>query len=267
MLLNANIEEADSDFCGIALCSSKALLVPYSSWHVPQYHEWMKDPEIQEATASEPLTLEEEYSMQRSWRQDADKLTFIVCRAITTGIEDDVPSQTKLQTESDSPATMVGDINLFLRIDDGEEGNSPPRIIGELELMIAEKVNQRCGFGRAALLMFMRYIIQNQGAILDEFVGGGDVDVETVRKLGTGVETPGSSKGLTFEYLNVKIGQTNSRSLALFQGLGFERVSAEPNFFGEFELRKTDLSLSGIDAALEGANVRGFIALPYERTE
>lgn len=37
-------EEANSDFRGIALCSSKALLVPYSSWHVPQYHEWMKDP-------------------------------------------------------------------------------------------------------------------------------------------------------------------------------------------------------------------------------
>ncbi|OAP54904.1 hypothetical protein AYL99_10604 [Fonsecaea erecta] len=36
--------------------------------------------EIQEATASEPLTLEEEYAMQRSWRDDGDKLTFIVCR-------------------------------------------------------------------------------------------------------------------------------------------------------------------------------------------
>ncbi|CAG8142062.1 unnamed protein product [Penicillium nalgiovense] len=257
MLLNANI----------ALCSSQALLVPYSSWHVPRYHEWMKDPEIQEATASEPLTLEEEYSMQRSWRQDADKLTFIVCRAITTGTEDEIPSQRKLQAESDSPATMVGDINLFLRIDDGEEGDSPPQIVGEVELMIAEKVNQRRGFGRAALLMFMRYIVQNQGSILDEFVSGGDVDVETVRKLRTGVETTGSSEGLVLQCLSVKIGQTNSRSLALFEGLGFERVSPEPNFFGEFELRKTDLSLGGVDAALEGAKVRGFIALPYERME
>ena len=109
---------------------------------------------------------------------------------------------------------MVGDINLFLRVDDGEEGDSPPQIVGEVELMIAEKVNQRRGFGRAALLMFMRYIVQNQGAILDEFVGGGDVDVETVRKLRTGVETAGSSEGLTFEYLSVKIGQANLRSLA-----------------------------------------------------
>ena len=36
--------EANFNFRGIALCSSKALLVPYSSWHVPRYHEWMKDP-------------------------------------------------------------------------------------------------------------------------------------------------------------------------------------------------------------------------------
>ncbi|KAJ5964432.1 uncharacterized protein N7479_004308 [Penicillium vulpinum] len=223
--------------------------------------------EIQEATASEPLSLEEEYSMQRSWRQDADKLTFIVCRPITTGAEDDIPSQTELQAESDSPSTMVGDINLFLRIDDGEEGDSPPQIVGEVELMIAEKVNQRRGFGRAALLMFMRYIVQNQGPILDEFVSGGDVDVETVQKLRTGVETTGSLAGFMFEYLSVKIGQSNLRSLALFEGLGFEKVSAEPNFFGEFELRKTDLSLGGVDAALEGAEVRGFINLPYERTE
>ena len=73
------------------------LLVPYSAHHVPKYHEWMKDPvgavssryryeshdqqEIQLATASEPLTLDQEYAMQQSWRADADKLTFIICRS------------------------------------------------------------------------------------------------------------------------------------------------------------------------------------------
>jgi hypothetical protein len=39
--------------------------------------------------------------IEYSWRQDADKLTFIVCRAITTGTEDEIPSQRKLQAESD----------------------------------------------------------------------------------------------------------------------------------------------------------------------
>lgn len=32
--------------------------------HVPRYHEWMSDPAVREATASEELTLEEEYEMQ-----------------------------------------------------------------------------------------------------------------------------------------------------------------------------------------------------------
>lgn len=37
-----------------------------------RYHEWMKSPELQQLTASEPLTLEQEYDMQRSWREDDD---------------------------------------------------------------------------------------------------------------------------------------------------------------------------------------------------
>lgn len=37
-----------------------------------RYHGWMKSVELQQLTASEPLTLEQEYDMQRSWREDAD---------------------------------------------------------------------------------------------------------------------------------------------------------------------------------------------------
>lgn len=32
----------------------------------------MKSPELQQLTASEPLTLEQEFLMQQSWRQDDD---------------------------------------------------------------------------------------------------------------------------------------------------------------------------------------------------
>lgn len=54
------------------LLGKKVVLVPYTSEHVPRYHEWMKSEELQRLTASEPLTLEQEYAMQRSWREDAD---------------------------------------------------------------------------------------------------------------------------------------------------------------------------------------------------
>jgi RimJ/RimL family protein N-acetyltransferase len=60
------------------LVGSRCLLVPYCEKHVPKYHDWMSDPELLKATASEPLTLEQEFEMQKTWREDPDKLTFIV---------------------------------------------------------------------------------------------------------------------------------------------------------------------------------------------
>ncbi|KAJ5532307.1 hypothetical protein N7494_008859 [Penicillium frequentans] len=249
MLLNAET----------AISTSKVLLVPYSTWHVPRYHEWMQDEEIQEATASEPLTLEEEYSMQRSWRQDADKLTFITCRPVTQPGSNS--TQIKLCPEDESAANMIGDINLFLRVEDGEDGDAPPQIVGEIELMVAEKLNQRRGFGKASVLVFMRYIAEKQVEILEEFVQSLD-DGErekVVQAAGTG--------GLRLQCLSVKIGQDNVRSLALFESLGFVKVSAEPNFFGEFELRRLDLAVSGFVEALGVAGVEGYVELDYQRKE
>ncbi|KAL4910967.1 hypothetical protein BDW74DRAFT_142155 [Aspergillus multicolor] len=235
-----------------AISTPKVLLVPYSKWHVPRYHEWMKDEEIQQATASEPLSLPEEYAMQQSWRNDADKLTFIVCVPIDR--------ERKLRDEDDAPSRMIGDINLFLRVeeDEDEQGNpAPPQIIGEIELMIAEKKDQGKGYGKAALLAFLRYVLGREKEVLSEFVKG---DEEAKRILGAAIK----AEELKFAALSVKIGQVNERSLKLFEGLRFEKVGDAPNYFGEWELRRTGPDL---DLGCRDLGVGGYRELVYERTE
>lgn len=58
-----------------------------STYPIPQvatYHEWMQDPVLQEQTASEPLTLDAEYEMQRSWRNDKDSVYGNMSRRLAT---------------------------------------------------------------------------------------------------------------------------------------------------------------------------------------
>ena len=61
------------------LVGERVVLVPYryahtltSAEHVARYHEWMQDESLQELTASEPLSLEQEYEMQANWLNDSD---------------------------------------------------------------------------------------------------------------------------------------------------------------------------------------------------
>ncbi|XP_054715955.1 N-acetyltransferase 9-like protein isoform X2 [Uloborus diversus] len=60
------------------IIGSKIVLIPYREHHVPKYHLWMQDKELLDLTASERLSLEEEYAMQKSWFEEEDKCTFIV---------------------------------------------------------------------------------------------------------------------------------------------------------------------------------------------
>ncbi|XP_045669884.1 N-acetyltransferase 9 isoform X3 [Ursus americanus] len=128
------------------LLGKKVVLVPYTAEHVPRYHEWMKSEELQRLTASEPLTLEQEYSMQRSWREDADKCTFIVLDAEKW--------QARPSTTEDS--CMAGDVNLFLT-----DLRDPS--LGEIEVMIAEPSCRGKGFGTEAVLMMMSYGVTKLG--------------------------------------------------------------------------------------------------------
>uniref|UniRef100_A0A2I3HBM1 Alpha/beta-tubulin-N-acetyltransferase 9 n=1 Tax=Nomascus leucogenys TaxID=61853 RepID=A0A2I3HBM1_NOMLE len=123
------------------LLGKKVVLVPYTSEHVPsRYHEWMKSEELQRLTASEPLTLEQEYAMQRSWQEDADKCTFIVLDA----------EKWQAQPGATEDSCMVGDVNLFLT--DLEDPT-----LGEIEVMIAEPSCRRKGLGTEAVLAMLSY--------------------------------------------------------------------------------------------------------------
>ncbi|OAL70244.1 hypothetical protein A7D00_5775 [Trichophyton violaceum] len=252
--------------------SSRVLLVPYSKHHVPKYHEWMKDPEIQEATASEPLTLEEEYQMQQIWRQDADKLTFITCQPIpstsTASGEADASESSQARssykiksTDDDASDRMIGDVNLFLKLEEHDSNDQEldnaleEVVVGEVELMIAEKHLQRRGYGRASLICFLSYVVAHMDQILSEYQG---------RTGSMRVGGPEIVSAKRLEYFVVRIAASNERSVALFKSLGFTTVSDEPNVFGELELRKYGLEDSGeLQAWMKHYGIDAYRELPY----
>ncbi|KAL7373079.1 hypothetical protein ABVT39_027111 [Epinephelus coioides] len=123
----------------------RVVLVPYNAEHVPRYHEWMKSPELQQLTASEPLTLEQEYDMQKSWREDDDKCTFII-----------LDKEQWADSRVDQEQCMVGDVNIFLT-----DPTDPS--LAELEIMIAEPSYRGRGIGKEVTCMMMSYGVTKLG--------------------------------------------------------------------------------------------------------
>ncbi|CCI40881.1 unnamed protein product [Albugo candida] len=124
-------------------------LVPYEPEHVPKYHEWMTDPHLRECTASEPLTLDEEYAMQISWREDPKKCTFIVLHRGSDDLE--------THTSQDAIDRMIGDVNLFFN-DYEDSANC------EIEIMIANESHRRQGCGREAVEIMMAFAVTRLNA-------------------------------------------------------------------------------------------------------
>ena len=128
----------------LTLVGTSCALVPYRKEHVLTYHGWMQDDALREATASEPLSLDEEYEMQASWAHDEKKCTFIIVLrksdASTVG-----PA---------SVASMVGDVNLYFN--DHDDANA-----AEIEIMIADVSARRKGIAREALRLMMGYAVES----------------------------------------------------------------------------------------------------------
>jgi len=193
----------------ICIESDKVILVPYLASHVPHYHKWMSDPKIRELTASEELTVDEEYANQISWREDELKLTFIIVdktREIHSMAGDAIDSQTK--------RALAGDCNLFFHsqyneefIEELKEKKHPlaskidPQNaynVGEIEIMIAEPESRGKGLAKESLKLLMVYAVQNLNTA--KFIA--------------------------------KIGEENGESRNLFKKLNYDQVG-EPNVFNE----------------------------------
>ncbi|KAF2070441.1 hypothetical protein CYY_008236 [Polysphondylium violaceum] len=128
------------------IVGEKIILVPYKKLHVEKYYRWMGDESILEQTASERLTLEEEYENQQSWYEDEHKITFII-------LDKDLLPNREWKSNLDDEKSMVGDVNIFFN-EYEEEGT------GELEIMIAEKNSRRKGIAREAINLIMHYAME-----------------------------------------------------------------------------------------------------------
>ena len=173
---------------------------------MPKYHEWMKDPALLEATASEPLSFEEEMEMQQSWMEDPEKCTFIVHATDDCQALDSLP----VFSVRENLKGMVGDVNLFLsdieEEDENEKSSSgTSRIQAEVDIMIAEKDYRQKGLGRAATSAMLIY----------------------------GADT------LKVNRFFCKINEDNKASIKLFESLGFVQCDYAACFKQiEFELVK-----------------------------
>ncbi|GJN91709.1 hypothetical protein Rhopal_004732-T1 [Rhodotorula paludigena] len=128
----------------------------------------MGDEALREATASERLTLDEEYAMQQSWRLDEDKLTFIVHLRDPSAPTPTSDRLSFLAAHNDS-ATMIGDVNLFLHAvtPPSSPSSSAPSALSapaltrraELEIMLPPSplVPPRSGLALLVLQTFLSY--------------------------------------------------------------------------------------------------------------
>ncbi|XP_046659609.1 N-acetyltransferase 9-like protein isoform X2 [Homalodisca vitripennis] len=161
--------------CRTRIIGRAVILVPYRKIHVPKYHRWMQSTELQELTASEPLTEEEEFEMQQTWFADENKCTFIVL-------------DRKIYEEgSNEVDAMIGDTNLYLVEEDGT-------LTAETGVMIAEESVRGMGRGREAMLLMLSYgaTCLSVKKYIAKISTSNEISINMFKKLGFEVESESS---------------------------------------------------------------------------
>ena len=113
--------------------------------------------------------------------------------------------------------TMIGCVNLFIHpLYKLAELRQLEYIYAELEVAIAEKQDRRKGYGRAATLAFLNYILHHESGLIREL----HTSLHNAHRLVL------QSK---LSHLEVNIIPDDRGSIALFESMGFSRVGETPS--------------------------------------
>ncbi|KJA17662.1 hypothetical protein HYPSUDRAFT_46140 [Hypholoma sublateritium FD-334 SS-4] len=199
----------------------------------------MLSEELRTLTASEPLSLQEEYEMQGKWQFDDDKLTFII---LSRNLDENVPvslpealGELLPTDERLACLPMIGDVNIFVYgVPPSNSENKPQEIqedaeledefYAEVEIMIAESAFRRKGLALEALKLMLGYATAQPEA----FSAGSALPHPHSFSKSPLKIPPGS--------LVTKITDTNTASIRLFEKLGFE-ITKRVEVFHEVEMR------------------------------
>lgn len=221
----------------------KVTLVPYKPVHIEKYHKWMQNnPELLELTASEPLSMEEEISMQESWHQDENKCTFIVLASCSLNMIDhhhhhDNNNDNNRQTKVKKKGFMREDWRSFISClsDNNDNNNNTNNLLPKLDNKNFIGDNLRAMVGDCNLFFHAHDSEEElKCAELDIMIAE-----SSNRRNGLGTEAVCLMMLYGYHVLNVrrfyvKIGVKNNASRYMFQKIGF----VECNFvecFQEFE--------------------------------
>ncbi|KAH7576648.1 hypothetical protein JRO89_XS01G0124100 [Xanthoceras sorbifolium] len=212
----------------VSLQGEKVILVPYMREHVPRYHHWMQDPLLLQATASEPLTLDQEYEMHLSWCQDPLKETFIVLdKALVEGkfIHRDPHVEGFPLCGFVASVEGMGNFMRNLELDACLFG-----FISETILISLMRMHSRGkGLAKESVLMMMAYAVENFG----------------------------------IQVFRAKIGESNGASLSLFRKLVSLSLSLSPLIYHPLTRKSSYIIDGDIGVTSDKAQAGGVAAFDW----